>query len=134
MDRLRDGDIAWKHANGACFAVADAAEEQARCAAFEISPTGPIPGARMSEPAGAIGELERRIVADIAACAWDRRTRDGVRLDGARRPLRVPLGEPLIASGADESGPYLRLSFSLPAGAYATSVVREVTHADGAIA
>lgn len=134
IDRLLDGDVAWKHVNGACFAVPDAAAEQPRCAAFEISPTGPIPGARMTTPAGTARALERRILADFGGCDWDRRTADGIRLDGARRPLRVPLEDSAIQAGTDDAGPFVQLNFSLPAGAYATSVVRELTRADGASA
>src|SRR5207248_5982648 len=52
IDRLIDGDLAWKHENGACFAVESAEAEQARAAAFEISPTGPLLGYRMTLPAG----------------------------------------------------------------------------------
>ncbi len=52
---------------------------------------------------------------------------DGARLDGARRPLRVPLTDPTVNVGEDERGDYLELAFALPPGAYATSVVREVT-------
>ena len=44
LGRLLDGDFACKHENGACFRVADAAAEQPRCDAFEISPTGPLLG------------------------------------------------------------------------------------------
>jgi tRNA pseudouridine13 synthase len=129
LDQLLDGDVAWKHANGACFSVADAATGQARCAAFEISPTGPIPGARMTAPAGVPGELEERTCAELGLQHIARRTPDGIRLDGARRPLRVPLGECRVACGEDERGAFLQLGFSLPAGAYATSVVREITKA-----
>ena len=55
------------------------------------------------------------------------RTKDGTRLDGARRPLRVPLRDMEIGEGSDERGHYLRLTFTLPPGAYATNVIREMT-------
>src|SRR2546421_3458039 len=51
IDRLIDGDLAWKHENGACFAVESVEAEQARATNFEISPTGPLLGYRMSLPA-----------------------------------------------------------------------------------
>ena len=53
-------------------------------------------------------------------------SKDGVRLDGARRPLRVPLTDPSIDEGEDERGHFLRLFFQLPPGAYATNVAREI--------
>jgi len=88
----------------------------------------------MTTPAGTARALERRILADFGGCDWDRRTADGIRLDGARRPLRVPLEDSAIQAGTDDAGPFVQLNFSLPAGAYATSVVRELTRADGASA
>lgn len=51
LDRLMDGDLAWLHANGAVFRVENAAAEQPRADAFEISATGPIFGYRMTPPA-----------------------------------------------------------------------------------
>ena len=42
IDQLLVGDLAWRHANGAVFRVEDAALEQPRCDAFEISPSGPL--------------------------------------------------------------------------------------------
>jgi tRNA(Glu) U13 pseudouridine synthase TruD len=44
---------------------------------------------------------------------------------GLRRPLRVPLRNPEIASGLDEHGAFVRLAFDLPPGAFATVVLRE---------
>ncbi|MHB8765049.1 MAG: tRNA pseudouridine(13) synthase TruD, partial [Deferrisomatales bacterium] len=46
---------------------------------------------------------------------------------GTRRPLRVPVGAPAAEAGAGG----VWLTFRLPAGAFATSVVREVTGRDG---
>ena len=51
-------------------------------------------------------------------------------VEGARRPLRVPLTDPEVSAGADEHGPYLRLSFGLPKGSFATVVCREVMKTD----
>jgi len=43
-------------------------------------------------------------------------------MEGGRRPLRVPLANPVL----DRVGEDLVLEFSLPRGAYATSVLREI--------
>jgi len=51
IDRVRPGDLAYKHDNGAVFLVQDAAAEQPRAERFEISPTGPLFGRRMTAPA-----------------------------------------------------------------------------------
>jgi len=126
LDRVRDGDVAWIHRNGACFDVTSADAEQSRCAAFEISPTGPLFGKKMKEPTGLPGQWECEVSQD-AAMQIDRvHAAHGAKLDGARRPLRVPLGEPTSDTGAEARGPFVRLAFTLPPGAYATVVTREV--------
>jgi tRNA pseudouridine13 synthase len=126
LDRLQTGDVAYKHANGACFHVEDAAVEQPRCDAFDISPTGPLFGRRMTPASGEHGELESTVMAGSGVGHEELSGRDSGRLDGARRPLRVPLGEVRVESGEDDHGPSLLLAFALPAGAYATNVIREV--------
>ncbi len=126
LDRLLTGDIAYKHRNRACFAVQDAAVEQPRCDAFEISPTGPLFGRRMSAPTGPMGELEDRVLAESGLSRGQMRVKDGTKLDGARRPLRVPLTEATIDAAEDDRGPYLRVTFALPPGSYATCVTREI--------
>jgi len=126
FDRLQAGDIAYKHVNGACFRVEDAAVEQLRCDSFEISPTGPLFGRRMTAASGEPGELESRILADSRVNQEQLSGRDSGRLDGARRPLRVPLRDVRLESGDDEHGRFLLLAFELPAGAYATNLIREV--------
>lgn len=126
LDGLVEGDIAWIHRNGACFRVEDPAIEQPRCVAFEISPTGPLFGRRMTEPGGTAGELESEVRAQSGLTKEQIRVKDGTKLDGARRPLRVPLGVVQTDEGEDDRGYYLRLSFTLPPGAYATCVTREV--------
>src|SRR4051794_19901246 len=52
FEKLIDGDLAWKHDSGAVFLVEQAATEQPRADAFEISPSGPLVGHRMTLPAG----------------------------------------------------------------------------------
>lgn len=125
IDIVYEGDLAWKHANGACFRVEDAAVEQPRCAAKEISPTGPLFGRRMTEPGGIAARMEIDCLEEAAI------TRDLLQakhspVDGARRPLRVPLKDAGIEAGTDERGPYVELTFALPAGAYATNVTSEI--------
>jgi tRNA pseudouridine13 synthase len=46
----------------------------------------------------------------------------GLRLEGERRSLRIQLGAPEMHADGDS----LLLEFSLPKGAYATSVLREI--------
>ncbi len=126
IDKVQTGDVAWKHANGACFLVEDAGVEQPRCDAFEISPTGPLHGRKMKEPKGDPQEIEQQALTDTKLGAMQLRAQDGAKLDGARRPLRVPLQDPKLDDGTDNNGRYLRVAFALPPGSYATAVTREI--------
>jgi tRNA pseudouridine13 synthase len=135
---LIEGDVAMIHDRGAMFGV-DAAtaadpETRRRLESLEISPTGPMWSARMMRAAGRVDEVERQCLLELGVTpedleAYQRRSAaSGHRdhLDGKRRPLRVPLAVPEVEAGADEHGLYLRLSFELPAGAFATTVLQEV--------
>ncbi|RNC66619.1 MAG: tRNA pseudouridine(13) synthase TruD [Desulfuromonadales bacterium] len=122
LDTVTTGDLAFKHANGSCFLVADAAAEAPRAVCFEISPTGPLFGCRMMRPEGTQGELERSLLENEGLALESFDLSGGLRMEGERRPLRVPLGEPMAS--ADPEG--LVLEFSLPKGSYATAVLREI--------
>jgi tRNA pseudouridine13 synthase len=133
---LLDGDLAWKHDSRAVFAVTremvDSGELTPRLAALEISPSGPLWGDGMTTAAGAVGRREREALAATGVDA-ERVTRgSGLRPEGARRPLRSPLGNPDVEGGFDEHGPYIRLAFDLARGLYATIVLREIMKGDGA--
>ncbi len=123
------GDVAVVQASGGLFVVEDLAREAPRAAAFEISATGPIFGTRVLQPAGAPAQREREA---LAACGLDPDETPapprGVRLHGARRPLRVAVS----AAGADFDGAVLRLRFVLPAGSYATVLIEELLRPDDA--
>jgi tRNA pseudouridine13 synthase len=129
---LLEGDLAWKHDSGAVFRVT--AEELAkpdlaqRLRALEVSPSGPLWGPGMTAAAGAVAEAERAALESAGVSERDLET-GPVLLKGARRPLRAPLRNAVVDAGADEHGPYLGVAFDLPAGAYATVVLRELTRA-----
>jgi len=122
FDRVMSGDLAWKHENGACFMVEDAEGEAERARNFEISPTGPMFGCKMKPPAGQPLAMEEALLQSEGLAAADFDLPGGLRLEGERRPLRVPL------DGVDlrYDGDSVALQFSLPKGAYATSLLREV--------
>jgi len=131
IDRLIDGDIAWIHRNGACFHVEASEVEQLRCASFEISPSGPLFGRTMKAPTGAAAAAERVVLEEAGLDSSQLAALDKERLEGARRPLRVPLGDPSVEAGSDERGEFIQLMFGLPPGSYATVVTREVTKSGG---
>jgi tRNA pseudouridine13 synthase len=130
IDVLRDGDLAYKHENGACFRVESASAEQPRCDAFEISPTGPLLGCRMSVPGGAPLEAEHEVFATAGLSAADFRSARLGKVRGARRPLRVRPESVELAAGVDDHGAHVTVAFTLPAGSFATILLRELMKAD----
>lgn len=123
IDELLTGDLACKHVNGACFLVENADVEMERARSFEISASGPLFGCRMKQPENGPLEMERVVLENARIRLDDFNLPGGLRMEGERRPLRVPLGQP---SWRLEDN-CLRLEFFLPKGSYATSVVREIT-------
>ncbi len=111
-----------KHGNGAVFTVVDPLAEQPRADAFELSPSGPLYGYKMSCPSGKAAEIESKILSaeHLELCAFRIPSRS--RLKGARRALRAPIESP--HAEAIDGG--LRVSFILPPGAYATVVLDEL--------
>ncbi|HAJ91933.1 MAG TPA: tRNA pseudouridine(13) synthase TruD [Gammaproteobacteria bacterium] len=102
------------------------AELSARVASQDIHPTGPLHGRGENPAQGACRELEAAVLAELATwCAG----LEAAGLKQDRRALR--LGVTDLAWQWGPSGE-LVLTFSLPAGAYATSVLREVVQADTA--
>jgi tRNA pseudouridine13 synthase len=76
----------------------------------------------MKPPAGQPLAMEEALLQSEGLVPADFDLPGGLRLEGERRPLRVPL------DGVDlrYDGDSLALQFSLPKGAYATSLLREV--------
>jgi tRNA pseudouridine13 synthase len=124
-DQLIDGDLAWKHENGACFAVENPELEQARATAFEISPTGPLLGYRMTLPDAKALEIEQSVFNDYHLSPADFKVEGKLRVKGARRPLRVQPKDIELAAGVDEFGPHITFAFTLPPGSFATVFLRE---------
>ncbi len=123
LDKVIVGDWAMKSDNGACFMVEDAEKEQPRADRFEISPTGILFGSRVSWANDEPGRIEEAILAEAGATKETLvAAAKACGFRGERRALRIPLAE-LEWSLSDGA---LRLSFSLPPGAYATSVLREL--------
>lgn len=136
FERCVAGDVAMKADNGALFKVAEADAALAdRLTRFEISPTGPMWGKTMLRAEGEVDGIE---TAELAAAgvppdALDEAVRHlGPAMSGTRRAFRIPLKYPDIEGGVDEHGPYIRLAFELPPGAFATTVLREIMKCDGA--
>lgn len=124
-DRAVAGDLLMLDGRNSLFPVAaiDAAIRH-RLAAQEIHPSGPLCGRDGPQPTAAAAALEQQVlsaetelVAGLAAAG----------LEGARRALRLRVSD--LAWWFPAPGE-VELDFSLPAGAYATSVVRELFKAE----
>jgi tRNA pseudouridine13 synthase len=128
LDRLMDGDLAWKHDSGGVFRVEEsrAAVEQPRCDAFEISPSGPLIGYRMTMPAGEPLRIEQEAFAAAGLEPGDFRGHAIGKVKGARRPLRVRPEDVDLSGGVDDHGGYIAVAFTLPAGSFATVLLQEL--------
>jgi tRNA pseudouridine13 synthase len=122
LNKIWPGDIAFKHVNGACFAVTDPATEQARADTFEISATAPLYGYKMKLASAQAGLLEESMLDKEELTLQSFRLAGGLAMEGERRPLRVPIH----AAACDADRGDLLLSFSLPKGSFATTVLAEV--------
>ncbi len=127
LDSLSPGDVAARHDNGAMFRVENEADDtlHTRLQALEISPTGPLWGHAMLRAGAGVDDAE---VAALHEAGVEPEAFSMPPLDvrGARRALRVPLREAVVEPGADEHGTYLEVRFALPAGAFATTALREI--------
>lgn len=122
LERIWPGDLAYKHINGACFLVTDAAVEQPRADNFEISPTAPLFGFKTKLAEGQAGLLEQSLLDKEKLTLESFRLSGGLSMEGERRPLRVPIQTHECATEGED----LLLAFSLPKGCFATTVLDEV--------
>ncbi len=120
LTRVREGDVLQKTDTGGLFVTTDLAADQPRVDRGEVIPTGPLPGEREIEPpAGSEARaLEEQAIAAVGATREDF-SRAGRELPGARRAVVVRAQD--LELHRDAAG--ARLTFALPAGAYATVLV-----------
>ena len=130
IDQALIGDMAMKHDNGACFRVEAPEIEQPRCERFEISPTGPLYGMRMTRLTDAAGEIENPILDRRNLTEEHLRRIKNYGARGGRRPLRFQPRDVSIRGGSDTRGDFLELVFELDSGCYATTLLREITKTD----
>jgi len=114
------GDAMKKLDTGGVFTCQDPAADGPRVARFEVSPAGPMFGHRLEPATGVPGEREARILAAEGLALADF-ARGGGEAEGTRRAARLPVA-PALSPLPDG---YLA-RFELPAGSYATVVLREL--------
>jgi len=125
LERIWPGDLAYKHSNGACFLVTNPEAEQPRADSFEISPTAPLFGYKSKLAEGQAGLLEQSLLDKEKLTLESFRLSGGLAMEGERRPLRVPIE----GAGCVQEKESLLVSFSLPKGSFATTVLSEVMKA-----
>jgi tRNA pseudouridine13 synthase len=115
------GDVMAKWPFGGMFVAEDVAREQERLDARETVPTGPIFGRKMFAPASEASRREEEALRE-AGLTPQAFHGFGKLLSGTRRHALVYVDDltgSLEAEGA-------RLTFTLPAGSYATVLLREI--------
>lgn len=119
-NRLLSGEVAMLAGSRSFFPITAVTDElQQRLEIHDIHPSGALWGAGELPGSDESAELEQRIAGDLADLC------DGLAAAGLRqerRALRLLLEAPSMRLDGDR----LTLEFALPAGAYATSVVREL--------
>jgi tRNA pseudouridine13 synthase len=126
LGRVFPGELVRKEDTGGLFVAEDVAEVQARADAFALSPTGPMFGSKMRWPAGEAKAQEGALLRE-AGLDSTHLARMGRAGEGTRRPVRVRLDAPRLEGTEDG----FELVFGLPAGSYATVVLREILKAEG---
>jgi len=117
---LLSGELAMLDGTHSIF-MCDTLDEvlQQRCRDFDLHPTGPLPGRGGMAAANVALALEQNVLAPYADCIA---SLDHFGVDAERRSLRLRVSELSWEIQQDN----LLLEFSLPAGAYATVVLREL--------
>jgi len=122
-DTLLLGDVAKKVETGGLFEVADVEVENPRYTAQEISFTAPIYGPDMWGATGPSGDLEAEVLAE-GGFTIEQMAK--ARLSGTRRMGRLRLTDLAVETSDDG----LVVRFSLPKGAFATTLLRELMKND----
>jgi tRNA pseudouridine13 synthase len=125
LRRVLPGDVMMKWPFGGMFVAEDAAREQARFDAREIVSGGPMSGRKLFAAAGDAAAREAAVLQDAQLTAESFHG-FGKLLSGTRRHNLIYLDQ--LAAAGESDG--LRLTFTLPAGCYATVLLRELMKSD----
>ena len=127
--RALAGDLAKKRDTGGLFLVPsegpELADAERRAGSLEISATGPMFGASMRNPEGVPFELEQAVLS-ASGVTDEQLARYRHAGEGTRRPLRVVASELVWERAPAEDA--LRVSFVLPKGSYATTLLESVAN------
>lgn len=114
------GDVLKRHDSGGEF-VAETVDGEllSRVERLEVSPAGPLFGRKMTRAASEAAALEEEVLRRHGLSFGSLAQ---VRVPGARRPLRLPVGSLRVSVEGDHA----RLAFTLPPGAYASVLLAEL--------
>jgi tRNA pseudouridine13 synthase len=121
LRRVLEGDVMAKWPFGGLFVATDLPREQERLERRETVPAGPMFGRKTFPAAGRAAAREAAALADfgLTPAAF---TGFGKLLQGTRRHNFIYVDNLMFATETEG----IRLSFTLPAGSYATVLLREV--------
>jgi tRNA pseudouridine13 synthase len=125
LDHLLPGEVVRLEGTGSMFVVEDPDREQSRFSARDIHLTGPMVGPKMRKSERLAKDLEERALRESGLDEEDV-DRLGRHVPGARRDVLV-FPKNLDVSWGDDR---LVVSFELPAGGYATVLMREFTRSE----
>jgi tRNA pseudouridine13 synthase len=125
LRRVLPGDVMARWPFGGLFVAEDVTAEQVRLEAREIVPAGPMFGRKMFRAAAEAAEREEKVLTDagLTPAAF---ADFGKLLSGTRRHNLVYVDD--LTASVETDG--VRLLFTLPAGSYATVLLREITKSD----
>ncbi len=123
FETILQGDLAKKADTGGIFEVEEVAVDSERFRKGAITYTGPIYGAKMRWATGRPGRLEQEVLASRGVSEEALRR---AKLSGSRRVARLSV--PDLEIEPHPRG--IRFTFSLPKGAYATTLMREFMKSD----
>jgi tRNA pseudouridine13 synthase len=121
LRRVLSGDVMAKWPFGGMFVAEDVEQEQTRLDARETVPAGPIFGRKTFPSKGTAAEREEAVLNDAVLTRASFQG-FGKLVQGTRRHNLVYLDD--LTAAIETDG--VRLSFTLPAGSYATVLLREV--------
>ena len=134
--QMLDGDVLQRRESGGLFVSEDRVVDQARLEQGELVPTGPLCGPRMTRPrAGSAARLlEDEVLGGLGVADPEVFSVFGRLARGGRRPLTILPTDAGVSLATDDGESALELHFSLPAGCYATVLLRELNKASDATA
>ncbi len=120
-NKVAPGDVLMLNASQSCFVYTDAETDcQSRLEQGDLHLTAPLWGRGGLMSQNSMAEFEQSVLSPWQAWCTGL---EGLGLNQERRAVRVLLQTPGLEQ---ESGSTWRMSFGLPAGAFATSLVREL--------